>query len=266
MYDSSKSYVFLITWLKKIFFSFLGTLFLLSTFPAKAETPSLRVLVQKSKPKFFLYEAGRLGLCDEIYLRLKERLSARGINLKIDANYTPIKRILLELEKGLGDGFCGAGRNAAREARVIYSTNPIYVVSNVVATQRDNPTNPKSFQDLAKEGVTVGAYFGTASATFLKKQKGVKVDDHFKTLKEGLERVSLGKLTYFYYHDLGLNYLVKNLPYLLRVVPTKFRTINQWMIYSKETPEHLRKAMDHEISEMIKSGEMDKIHAKFFIP
>lgn len=243
-------------WLALCVFSIAAPAHLLAAESGK----TLRALVQDSMPKYFVDQEGKVtGMCGEIYDRLAIRLGHKGIKLNIDDHVTPIKRILRSLESGKGDIYCGAGRNAKREKLFIYSSAPVYEVSNVVAAHAEDPINPKSFADLAQPHLTVGAYYGTSSAAFLMKQPGVRVNEGFHDLSDALRMVSLKKLRLFYYHDLGLNYLVKNAGYPLRVVPTKFRITPQWIIYSPYTDPELREALDKEISTMVKNGEMRAI-------
>lgn len=225
--------------------------------------PSLRAAIQNSQPKYIVTSDGMEGMCSDIYKRLRERLTQRDIELQIDAAFTPIKRILSRLEHGNVDLFCGAGRNKKREQRFIYSTAPIYLVANVVAAHKDDPYTPASIQQMSDDGVTVGALFGTSSAAYLKNHSGIKVFDRFHDLDEPLRWIGAKKLRLFYYHDLGLNYLVKHSPHPLRVVKTKFRTTPQWIIFSKKTPAHLVNIMDKEISEMVATGEMKQITKKY---
>jgi NADH:ubiquinone oxidoreductase subunit len=49
----------------------------------------------------------------------------------------------------------------------------------------------------------------------------------------------------------------------IKALPTKFRTTPHWMICSKKTPEHLRKALDQEVSSMVKSGIVERIRDKY---
>ncbi|WP_259779870.1 substrate-binding periplasmic protein [Aestuariispira ectoiniformans] len=232
-------------------------------FPAAAD-PQLRFVVQDSQPKYFLNTDENAGLCGDIYIALREQLGAQGISVIIDNEYTPIKRILALVEYGKADAFCGAGRNAQRESRFIYSTDAIYSVSNVVAAHSSELVTPASLDDLASMQSPVGAFYGTSSARFLKARSGITVDDKFTSLDEALKTLAgQRRIRYFYYHDLGLYYLVKTSGLPLRVLGTKFRTTPQWMIYSKKMPVELRQRLDAEVSHMVKSGMIDRIWARY---
>jgi ABC-type amino acid transport substrate-binding protein len=241
--------------------TFVMSLVLLLSSASHADT--LSFLVQKSQPKYFLDNGDDRGLCGDIYALLKKRLEPKGIKVEVSAYYTPIKRILLMVETGRADAFCGAGRNEAREKRFVYSKNPVYDVSNIVVTHRDNPYVPQSYQDLYNARIQVGALYGTSGARHLKEHLGNLVVDRFHTVEEALRLVAKKRLPFFYYHDLGLLYQVKNSELPIKALPTRFRTVSQWMIYSKKTTGHLRKTLDQEVSRMVESGEIDRIWDKY---
>ncbi len=227
---------------------------------------TLKVSYQNSEPKYFL-DSEEKGLCGDIYRRLGERLKKHRIAIDLPKNLTPIKRILSNLEHGREHIFCGAGRNKDREARFIYSTSPVYHVSNVVVTRREDLYNPKSIQDLADTKDLVGVFYGTSSAKFLLKHGTVRVSESHMDLLTALRNVqNLEKITlrYFYYHDLGLFYFLKKYNLSgLRVVPTKFRTVPQWMLFSKEIPAKVRQTIDAEITAMVKAGEVERIWDRY---
>jgi hypothetical protein len=110
---------------------------------AHASVYTLKVSYQNSEPKYFL-DADEKGLCGDMYQRLGERLKKHDISIELPNQLTPIKRILANLERGHSHIFCGAGRNKDREARFIYSTTPVYHVSNVVVAKLSDLYDPKS--------------------------------------------------------------------------------------------------------------------------
>ncbi|WP_020408908.1 substrate-binding periplasmic protein [Hahella ganghwensis] len=227
--------------------------------PVLSDT-ALKFVMQDSAPKYLIKDGRVRGLCGDVYMALKSRLNAKGINVVITKELLPIKRILMMVESGISDAYCGAGRNPKREERFIYSTLPVYSVSNVVAAHEKELFIPQSFNDLSESKALVGALLGTSSATFLKQQRGVVVDDQFHTLDNALEVLAKNQFVrFFYYHDLGLNYLVPNSGLPLKVLPTKFRSTPQWVIYSKQTRKDWRTILDEEISLMVNSGEMSAI-------
>ncbi len=220
-------------------------------------------LVQQSSPKYFLNAGEKRGLCGDIYKHLFERLSSSDIHLKISNHFTPIKRILEALDVEATGIFCGASRTKEREERFTYSSLPLYQVSNILVTHRDNHEIPNSIDALMQSKATVGTYFGTGSSEFLKKTGVVRVNDKYKSVEKGLQSVAAGEVDYFFYHDLGLLYSLSILDLPLHAVPTIFRSYPHWMIFSKTMPAPLQKMIDAELTDMIQTGVIEKIWNKY---
>ena len=229
---------------------------------AQDEGPhSLIFVKQNSKPKY--YEDNAQGLCGEIYSALIAGLAAYDIKVEVLQTNYPIKRLLNMMEAGDAHVFCGAGRNAAREQMFVYSKLPVYSVSNVVSARGDASIEISSMDDMAEQELVIGALFGTSSAKWLKTHEGLRVSDKFDSPEEGLASVASGKIDVFYYHDLGLNYLTRTSHPSLKVLPVKFRTVPQWLLYSKEADPKLIKQLDAELAIMTNSGALKKIQQKY---
>lgn len=219
---------------------------------------------QNSSPKYLDASVAGEGLCDRIYSQLRFQLQESGVKAKIDPNHYPIKRVLAMLEQGSAHVFCGAGRNAEREEQFHYSKLPVYAVSNVVLTHQSNKYVAQSYQDLQNEKLTIGAFFGTSSARFLKQFEGIKVVDTFKTLDDAMLAIAKRQIPYFYYHDLGLVYLVENTNLPIKLMPTKFRTVDQWMIYSPHLHQEQVEVLDEALHTLTNHGVIADINARFF--
>ncbi|EQC46615.1 transporter substrate-binding domain-containing protein [Bacteriovorax sp. Seq25_V] len=222
-------------------------------------------LKQNSIPKFYETGQGKLGLCGQIYKELRKNLKHKNITMKVDEPLYPIKRILLKLDKGSGHVFCGAGKTPEREKKYIFSKKPIYTVNNVVVAHADEDFIPAKLEDFAKNRIMVGAYFGTSSSEFIKSISGIQVNDTFTNPDEAYKLIEAKKLRFFFYHDLALNYAVEHSKYKMKVVPVKFRSIEQWLIYSKKLPKNVREAIEAEVEEMYKNGQLQKIWQKFLV-
>lgn len=222
-------------------------------------------LMQDSQPKYFLDNAEQKGLCGDIYHALQVKLKERQVESEIQQHYLPIKRILATVEQDAGHVFCGSGRNEAREKRFTFAQVPVYHVSNVLAAHVSDKFEPQSFNDVIKNGNPVGALFGTSSARYLKQQLPGLVNDSFKDLNTPLKLIATPpyRLRYFYYHDLGLNYLVKTMDLPLKVISTKFRTVPQWLIYSNHTDKATAEAIELSLRDMEQSGELARIVSQY---
>lgn len=103
-------------------------------------------LRQNSAPK---YAQGpkENGLCDLIYKELTEYLKKNSIETKILSTNFPIKRIIIMLDANEGNIFCGASMTAERKDKLIYSKTPVYSVSNVLITHKENFYYPSSIEE-----------------------------------------------------------------------------------------------------------------------
>jgi ABC-type amino acid transport substrate-binding protein len=235
-----------------------------SSAASKEAHPPINMLMQDSQPKYFLPNDLRKGLCVEIYRELKKRLEQQSVPVSISPKYLPIKRILKSVEINPNDIFCGAGRNAKREKRFIFSKTAVYHVSNMVAAHKDTEFKIDSFESIRLQHLTVGALYGTSSAAFVKSHEGVIVNDSFLDLKTGLRTVANKRIELFYYHDLGLNFLIKDWKLPLKVVQHKFRTVPQWVIYSKSIDPARLEVLERSLKDMESEGVIENIWKGYF--
>jgi len=219
-------------------------------------------LKQNSEPK---YLESNDGLCDQIYALMAKQLSTVSVSSKVDPIAYPIKRILRMLELGEAHVFCGAGDNAERRALFAYSALPVYSVSNVLVTHEDQALTPSSFDEIVKAELVIGAFYGTSSAKWLKEQNDeMHVNDNHHSLDSVMNLIASNRgLRYFYYHDLGLNHYVKSRGLPLKVLPTKFRTVPQWLLISKVTDAAVIQKINQALAAITESGELAKIHTRF---
>ncbi len=240
--------------------SILLILFVFSA-PTYAE---LIFLKQNSTPKYFDSDTKKQGLCDLIYEEMKIRLIEKGVSVRIKPTFFPIKRILAMMSSGEGHVYCGAGRNKKREKLFYYSKYPVYQPSNVLVMHQDDQFLAKNYSDLQKTDFIIGAFFGASSTTFLKSFEGIHVADHFRELDDGLRAVSKKIIPYFYYHDLGLTYLVKESGLPIKLMPTKFRTYKHWLLYSRRLQPQQVDQLDDVLKSMIDDGKIETFQELFF--
>jgi len=218
---------------------------------------------QNSAPKYLMNRGNRQGVCGDIYARLQERLKNKGVELVVFDHLLPIRRILETLKVSGSGIFCGATRDNEREKIFTYSSQPIYSVLNILVTNSSNKYNPISLEDLQLSNASVGTYFGTGSAKYLKAMGITRVNGKFRSIELGLRSVAAHEIDYFFYHDLGLDYSLAQNSKALRRVPTFFRTYSHWMIYSKDMPEGLQEMVDEELIKLIDEGVVDNIRKKY---
>lgn len=243
----------------KKFFSLL----LLSSLLQSAFAADLVFVKQNSEPK---YLADNSGLCDQIYSELAANLSHQGIDVTVLDIPFPIKRILVMLETGQAHVFCGAGVTEERQQKFNYSWLPVYTVSNVLLAHAEETEVPASFKDIAENKWVIGAFYGTSSATYLRSHDGVLVNDNFHDLEQVTQTIATKPkqgLRYFYYHDLGLNHYVQKSGLPLKVLPTKFRTVDQWLLLSKSMRDADRETLEQALAQLNDSGRLREIQAQF---
>ena len=241
----------------------LCTIVMVLSFSPSLKAENLIFVAQNVEPKYIPRGGAVSGLCGDIYKRLSERLAYRNIIARVEKTRFPIKRILSMLEAGTADGYCGAGRNAVREEKFVYIKTPAYDVSNMIITHKDNPVDPASFNDLSQHKSLIGAYYGASSARYLKKQPDLNINDQFITLAEAISSLEKKYIDYFFYHDLALKHLLREPQRALRLVPTKFRTYQHWMILSKHTPKKYVDAVSEELKTMQEEGELESITKRY---
>lgn len=241
------------------------TALMISVFSLNTKAEPLTFLVQNSQPKYFLDQGEKLGLCGEIYFQLSKKLNKHGINSSVLPQYIPIKRIFSMVESGPGYVFCGSSRTDAREKRFDFIDTPLYLISYVLLAHKEERVSPATFEELKASGGTVGVLFGTRSAQSLKEKLGNQVNDSFQEFDTPLRMMSTApyRLRYFYYHDLGLNYMAKESGLPLKVLNNRFKTRAQWLIHSKDLKPEAVAALSLIMKEMEKSGELDAIVQKY---
>lgn len=227
------------------------------------QAATLKALMQDSQPKYFLTESGEQGLCNEIYRALSQRLVEHDITLEVSPGFIPIKRILHMVETGQANLFCGAGRNARREALFHYLPTPVYQVSNVLLGHRNEQLAPADYDELVTLSPSIAVISGTSSAAFLHK-KGASGLVEFHDIGKAISSVALNdRIRFFYYHDLGLNYALRNSELPIQVMPVRYRTVPQWLLVSRETPEPLRDIMAEVLAAMAQDGTIAAINTRF---
>lgn len=229
----------------------------------------LRFGVQNSEPKYVVSteaEAPIGGLCGEIYQALQLKLADKGIVAEVEEKPKPVGQIMADLDEGALHGYCGGGRNEVREKQFIYSTRPLYEVANTVVVHKDETAVPKSFQDLRDLNAVIGGLKGASSARYLQLSTGIPVDDSYEDLETALKQLASGEdIRFFFYHDLGLVYLVRKLGLPLKVLPAKFRVYNHWMMYSRKAKPELIEAVETALLELEVSGHLAEITQKYTI-
>lgn len=225
-----------------------------------------RVAIQDSVPKYVgsSITARSEGLCNRIYAEIGRRIQDKGVTVKSVTTATSIVRILRGMDIGRVDGFCGAGRNKGRESKYLFSKHPVFYNNIVMVTHRNNKNLPKSFSDIEQSGDVVMAFYGTTGASRLKKTTKIQVDDRFMSLIQPLRLIASQKRhKYFYYHELGVAYLIRQNKLPLKLLQLDDNLLPQWMAYSQKIDPDVLKIVEQAIDDMARDGTLKDIAAQF---
>ena len=233
------------------------------------ETNSITVGYRESSIPFsYLDNNGKpigyaMELCGKVVDAVKADLKMPGLKV----NYTPVtssNRIPL-LENGTIDLECGSTTNSvARQKQV--SFGPTYFVINVTAAvKKDSGIN--DFAQLAgKNSVTTS---GTTAVPLLKKYEKTK-DMEFKEIygKDHAESFLLmadGRAAAFVMDDILLAGQIANSkdPAAYKILPGSLRQEPYIMMLRKDDPQ-FKALVDKTVGAVMKSGEINKIYAKWF--
>lgn len=219
-------------------------------------------LRQNSEPKY-AQEESKKGLCDLVYDEIISYLTEKKIATKTITTLLPIKRILRMQKTGEGHVFCGATKNPGREAEYLFSKRPVYSISNVLMAHKDTHFFPEKLADLASGKYKIGAFFGTASADFIKSYAAKNVDAQYTSVENAIKLVSLKKLDYFFYHDLALSNFAKTSKFPVHVSKIKYRALGQYIMMSKKLPPSVVDHINQKLDELYESNKIDKICDQF---
>ncbi|TWI92556.1 extracellular solute-binding protein (family 3) [Roseibium hamelinense] len=174
--------------------------------------------------------------------------------------------MLVNLDQGTSDLDCGAAKNASREQRFIFSSQPLYSVFHVVGVRASEAPPAQSFEDLSKHGSPIVALRGAGVTRFLeRKMAGNEKPILVQTPDEALHLVAEGRVKAFYYHSLGLNYYLDQewKDKGLIVAPAKFHSYDHWVMFSRHLPEDVVVMLDAAISHLVETGAVEKILKRY---
>jgi len=204
-----------------------------------------------------------LDLCMKIVDAVKAELKMPGLKINMSP-VTSANRIPL-LQNGTIDLECGSTTNSVARQKEV-SFGPTYFVINVSAAVKKS-SNINSFADL--NGKTVSSTSGTTSVQLIKayeKAKGADVKEIYgKDHAESFLLVADDRVVAFVMDDILLAGQIANArnPADFRILPESLRQEPYSMMLRKDDPQ-FKTLVDRTIGGVMKSGEIDKIYAKWF--
>jgi glutamate/aspartate transport system substrate-binding protein len=233
------------------------------------ETNSITVGYRESSIPFsYLDNNGKpIGYAMELCGKVVDAVKADLKMPSLKVNYTPVtssNRIPL-LENGTIDLECGSTTNSvARQKQVAFG--PTYFVINVTAAVKKD-SGISDFAQLA--GKTIVTTSGTTAVPLLKKYEKTK-DMEFKEIygKDHAESFLLmadGRAAAFVMDDILLAGQIANSkdPAAYKILPGSLRQEPYSMMLRKDDPQ-FKALVDKTIDGVMKSGEINKIYAKWF--
>ncbi|HVG03414.1 MAG TPA: transporter substrate-binding domain-containing protein [Burkholderiaceae bacterium] len=204
-----------------------------------------------------------MDLCAKVVDAVKSELKMP--NLKVA--YQPVtsaNRIPL-LQNGTIDLECGSTTNSVERQKQV-AFGPTYFVINVSAAVKKS-SGIKSFADL--NGKTVASTSGTTSIPLLRGYEKAKGID-FKELQgkdhaESMQLLATDRAQAFIMDDILLAGQIANQqnPGDYVILPESLRTEPYGMMLRREDPQ-FKALVDRAVGAVYKSGEIDKIYAKWF--
>ncbi len=204
-----------------------------------------------------------MELCGKVVDAVKAELKMP--NLKVA--YQPVtsaNRIPL-LQNGTIDLECGSTTNSVERQKQV-AFGPTYFVVNISAAVKKD-SGIKTFADL--NGKTVASTSGTTSIPLLRgyeKAKGIDFKElQAKDHAESMQLVASDRAQAFIMDDILLAGQIANQqnPGQYMILPESLRTEPYSMMLRREDPQ-FKALVDRAVGNVYKSGEIDKIYAKWF--
>lgn len=229
---------------------------------AHAMGMELKTVYQKDNPPKYIIESGRVfGICVDIINALNSRLREHNMRIVSIHDDVPFARVKMLLKLGEIDVFFGIIKNKEREKLYRYA-NPLYDVHFTFAKLKSNPfefTGEASLQ-----GKVVGALRGGNSAKIMSRIQGVNVS-LVNSIPNAFELLMLKRIDMIYYHNLGLEWNIKQSEYKndLTLVKNPHKSMRQYVAFSKNVSSDIVKQIEEVLSSMAEDGTLAKIMQKY---
>ena len=204
-----------------------------------------------------------MDLCMKVVDAVKADLKMP--NLKVNLQPVTSGNRIPQLQAGNIDMECGSTTNSVERQKQV-AFGPTYFVINVTAAVRRN-SGIKQLADL--NGRTISTTSGTTSVPLLKKYEKTKSADikeiYGKDHAESFLLLSQDRVSAFVMDDILLAGLIANSPnpgdYM--IIPESLRQEPYSMMIRRDDPQ-FKALVDKTIGGVMKSGEINKIYAKWF--
>lgn len=228
----------------------------------------VRTAAQDSQPKF-IQEGGEghpiTGLCIDIFKAI-ERLEP-ALKFPTLKEFVPLPRIQNLLEDGSLDVACGLAASKERKEKFEIDDTPLYMTHLVLAARKEDPADPKNFEEIKKLGddAIVLTVTKTEQATLAEAQTGLKVDSAAKDTSQNLQKLILKRGRFILHNDFALVDEIKRdkLGDKVKLLSGEFSKEGRFFVISKKADSTLKKKLKAALEKLSKDGELAKIFAPY---
>ena len=205
-----------------------------------------------------------IDLCGRIADAVKTELKLPSLKVRLQpiqlSNQIPL------VQNGSIDIVCGPATNTLERQKVVAFSNTIFVSSIRAVVKRDSPF--KTFEDLGGKPVSL-----TAASTSINLLTNREREKKFETVKilspdhaASFLALTTGRTEAFVMDDILLAGMVANsqAPRDWRIIDDALRVEPYGLIMRKDDPQ-FKALVDRTLDGLIKSGEFEKLYAKWFM-
>lgn len=215
---------------------------------------------QDDKQKYLGYS---LDLCQKVVDEVRKELGLPGLKVDLTPT-TPATRIPL-LANGTTDLQCDGASNTAERKRQIAFSPTVFFTGNRLMTKRSS--NVKSLADM--KGKPIVAVSGTTNIKQIsqlnsERNLGMNIMTASED-NEALMMVETGRAVAFAQDDIHLAALIaaSKTPNVYVISDEALSADPYGLMFRRDDPE-FKRVVDKAITDLFKSGEIDKIYAKWF--
>jgi glutamate/aspartate transport system substrate-binding protein len=205
-----------------------------------------------------------MDLCNKVVDALKAELKMPNLAVKLQP-VTSSNRIPL-MQNGTIDMECGSTTNSVERQKQVAFGNTTFVI-NVTAAVK-NASGIKALADL--NGKTISTTSGTTAVPLMKKYKRTETADvkeiYGKDHAESFLLLADDRVAAFVMDDVLLAGQIANskAPADYKILPESLRTEPYGIMLRKDDPQ-FKKVVDTTLAGLMKSGEIEKIYAKWYM-
>ena len=220
----------------------------------------LRTAAQEgSAPKFIETPGGVTGHCPDIFHAI-EKIDPQ-LRFQTDPTPTPIKRLEDALKGARLDVICAFFESPTRNEIAHKVSTPIFHVQERLVARSDDSAEIRNFRELAESGGTVVTQSGASYAEMLRGH-GVSVYETSGGAAVAMRAVADKRMRFFYINELTAAYFIQSGGWRgqLRILPTDFRKSPSYIWVSRKLDKELVQRLENAVTQLQKSGELDRIY------